>query len=64
MLKRWKAGMSSKNVVLEHATMWIQIWGMPFDMMSSKVATEIGNKLGVVEEVERRRRTDEQNLFL
>ena len=64
MLTRWKAGMSAKNVVLEHASMWIQIWGVPFDMMASKVAMEIGNKMGVVEDVERRRRTDEQNLFL
>ena len=64
MLKRWKAGMSSKNVVLEHASMWIQIWGVPFDMMASKVAMEIGNKMGVVEDVERWRRSKEQNLFL
>ncbi|XP_030970538.1 uncharacterized protein LOC115990910 [Quercus lobata] len=53
MLTRWKAGMSAKNVVLEHASMWIQIWGVPFDMMASKVAMEIGNKMGVVEDVER-----------
>ena len=52
MLKRWKAGMSSKNVVLEHASTWIQIWGVPFEMMASKVAMEIGNKMGVVEDVE------------
>ena len=64
MLKRWKAGMSSKNVVLEHASMWIQIWGVPFEMMATKVALEIGNKMGVVEDVERRRRSEEQNLFL
>ncbi|KAL0015047.1 hypothetical protein SO802_002116 [Lithocarpus litseifolius] len=64
MLTRWKAGMSAKNVVLEHASLWIQIWGVPFDMMATKLAMEIGNKMGVVEDVERRRRTDEQNLFL
>ena len=52
MLKRWKAGMSSKNVVLEHASTWIQIWGVPFEMMATKVAWEIGNKMGVVEDVE------------
>ena len=33
-------------------------------MMASKVAMEIGNKMGVVEDVERRRRSKEQNLFL
>ena len=64
MLMQWKAGMNSKNVVLEHASMWIQIWGVPFDIMALKVAMEIGNKMGVVEDVERRRRSEEQNLFL
>ena len=44
--------------------MWIQIWGVPFELMASKVAMEIGNKMGVVEDVEQRRRSEEQNLFL
>ena len=56
--------MSSNNVVLEHASLWIQIWGVPFDRMAPKVAMEIGNKMGVVEDVERRRQTDDQNLSL
>lgn len=64
MLTRWKTGMSAKNVVLEHASIWIQIWSVPFDMMAPSVVMEIGNKMGVVEDVERRQRTDDQNLFL
>nr|XP_023910504.1 uncharacterized protein LOC112022158 [Quercus suber] len=64
MLTRWRSGMSANNVVLEHASLWVQIWGVPFDMMSPKVATEVGNKMGVVEDVGRRRRTDDQSFFL
>lgn len=45
--------MSSNNVVLEHASLWVQIWGVSFDMMSPTVVTEIGKKMGVVEDVER-----------
>lgn len=56
--------MSANNVVLEHASLWIHIWGVPFDMMTPKAAMEIGNKVGVVEDVEQRRRTDDQKLFL
>ena len=56
--------MSAKNVVMEHASLWVQIWGVPFDMMSPTVATEVGKKMGVVEDVERQRRTDDHNLFL
>ena len=61
MLTRWKAGMSANNVALEHASLWIQIWGVPFDMMSPEVASEVGNKIGVVEDVERRWKTDDNN---
>ncbi|XP_030936437.1 uncharacterized protein LOC115961633 [Quercus lobata] len=64
MLTRWKSGMSANNVVLEHASLWVQIWGVPFNMMSPSVAREVGNKMGTVEDVERRRRMDEQNFFL
>ena len=56
--------MSAKNVVMEHASLWVQIWGVPFDMMSLTVATEVGKKMGVVEDVECQRRTDDQNFFL
>ena len=54
MLTRWRKGMSANNVVLEHASLWVQIWGVPFDMMSPKVAKEIGKKMGEVVDVERR----------
>lgn len=53
MLTRWKKGMSANNVVLEHASLWVQIWGVPFDMISLNVAEEIGKKMGKVEDVER-----------
>ena len=56
--------MSANNVVLDHASLWVQIWGVSFDMMSPTVVTEIGKKMGVVEDVEQRRQTDDQNLFL
>ena len=64
MLTRWRAGMSANNVVLEHASLWVQLWGVPFDLMSPKVVAEVGNKMGSVEDVEHRRRTDDQKLFL
>ena len=34
MLNRWEKGMNAGNVKLEYASLWIQIWGAPFDMMS------------------------------
>lgn len=64
MLTRWRKGMSANNVVLEHASLQVQIWGVPFNMMSPNVATKVGNKMGMVEDVECRRRMDDQNSFL
>ena len=64
MLTRWRKGMNASNVSLDHASLWVQIWGAPFDMVSSLVAIEVGNRLDNVEEVERRRRQDTPNLFM
>ena len=48
----------------ESVSLWVQIWGAPFDMVSPKVAEEVGRRLGVVEEVERRHKQEHQNLFM
>ena len=42
----------------------MQIWDASFDMVSPTVVTEIGRCMGVVEEVEKRRNKDGQNLFM
>ena len=64
LLRRWQRGMTAENVRFESVSLWIQIWGAPFDMVSPKVATEVESRLGVVEEVEKRRRQDTQSLFM
>lgn len=64
MLCRWQRGMTAGNVKFESVSLWIQIWGAPFDMASPQVAAEVGRRLGEVEEVEKRRRQDTQNLFM
>lgn len=64
MLRRWQKGMTARNVKFEHVSLWVQIWGAPFDMVTPTVASEVGKRLGVVEEVEKRQRQDGQNLFM
>lgn len=64
MLKRWHKGMTASNVKLECASLWVQIWGAPFDMLFAKVETEVWSRLGTVDNVERRRRQDMQNFFM
>ena len=51
LLQRWQKGMTIGNIRLEHASLWIQIWGAPFDMVSPQVVREVSNRIGRVEEV-------------
>ena len=55
MLRRWQPGMTAANVKFDSVALWIQIWGAPFDMSSSKVAAEIGSRLGEVVGVEKQK---------
>ncbi|XP_075674849.1 uncharacterized protein At4g02000-like [Castanea sativa] len=48
MLKRWHKGMV----------------GAPFDMVTPQIATEVGSRLGAVEDVERHIREDTPNYFM
>ena len=64
MLIKWKLGMSASNVKFDLVSLWIQIWGAPFDMASPKVVAEVSNCLGVVEEVERRQKQEGLNFFM
>ena len=54
--QRWKKGMTMGNIQMEIASLWVQIWGAPFDMVSPQVAKGVGSRLGEVEEVEWKRR--------
>ena len=63
-LIKWKSGMSASNVKFDSVSLWIQIWGVPFDMASPTVAVELSNRLGVVEEVERRQKQKGLNFFM
>ena len=56
--------MTGSNIKWTHASLWVQIWGAPFDMVSPRVGLKVGSWLGVVEEVERSRRQVEQNFFM
>ena len=46
------------NVKFDSVSIWVQIWGAPFDVRS------LGNRLGKVLEVEKQRNNDRQNFFM
>ena len=64
MLRCWQKGMTASNVKFESVSLWVQVWDAPFDMISPKVAEEIGSRIGTVEAVEKRIKQQAQNLFM
>ena len=64
LLTKWRKSMNAHNVRLNLASLWVQIWGAPFDMVSPKVAIEVGGRLGEVVEVEKRRKQDDPSYFM
>ena len=56
--------MTVGNIRMDKASLWVQIWGVPFDLISHRVAKEVRNRLGDIEEVEERKGKDDANFFL
>ena len=49
---------------MEHASLWVQIWDAPLNMVTPSIAEEVGSRLGIVEEVEKKKNQDDQNMFM
>lgn len=54
LLKIWERGMTTNNINFTHSPFWVQIWGLPFDMMTKKIGKEIGSNLGIFMAVDMR----------
>ena len=48
------------NINFSHSPFWVQIWGLPFELMSDEVGRELGNNIGRFIEVDRRARHSNQ----
>ena len=33
MLLQWKVGMTADNIKFDSVSLWVQIWGAPFDLV-------------------------------
>ena len=56
--------MTVGNIKIEYASLWVQIWGALLDMISPQVAKEVGNWIGLVEEVEWKQHQDDLNFLM
>jgi hypothetical protein len=37
LLHEWEPGLSIRSIVFTHSPFWMQIWGLPFDLMFEEV---------------------------
>ena len=64
VLCKWERGMTVNSVCFNSIPMWVQVWGLPFDLLSEEVGRDIGNGLGKVVEVDLKAFSSDQARFL
>ena len=64
VLCKWERGMTVNSVRFNSIPMWVQVWGLPFDLLSEEVGRDIGNGLGKVVEVDLKAFSSDQARFL
>ncbi|XP_030964814.1 uncharacterized protein LOC115986092 [Quercus lobata] len=63
-LRRWEKGMTVRSVTFTHQPFWIQVWGLPFDLITEEVGRDIDNGIGKLVEVDCKTFQTEQSRFL
>ena len=64
VLRRWDKGLLALNVSFPSIQLWVQVWGLPFDLMNDEVGREIRSGLGEVLDVVVKAINSEQAHFL
>ena len=64
LLCRWKKGLTSANLSFTHSSFWVQLWGLPFELLSEVVGRDIGNSMGHFIEVDKRANQSDQARFM
>ncbi|XP_030962834.1 uncharacterized protein LOC115984080 isoform X2 [Quercus lobata] len=52
LLRRWEKGMTVFSVNFQTVPMWVQVWGLPFDLINKEAGIDIGQRIGRVIEVD------------
>ncbi|KAK7828141.1 uncharacterized protein LOC112024263 [Quercus suber] len=64
VLRRWERGMTAGMVMFNSIPLWVQVWGLPFDLISEEATRDIGEGLGIVVEVDNKAFSSEQARFV
>lgn len=51
ILTRWTPELKIKQLLFQQSPIWIQVWGLPLEYLSSEVGQKIGSPMGEVTEV-------------
>ncbi|KAK9999217.1 hypothetical protein SO802_018820 [Lithocarpus litseifolius] len=64
VLRRWERGMTARTVTFNSIPLWVQVWGLPFDLISKEATRDIGGGLGTVVEIDNKAFSSEQARFV
>ena len=64
LLRRWEKGMMAFLVNVLHIPIWVQAWGLPFDLINEDAGQDIGNGIGKVVDVDCKAISSDQSCFL
>ena len=53
-LCRWRKGLSAAHIVFSNSPFWVQVWGVPFELMTEDTRRDIGNRIGNFLKADRR----------
>ncbi|XP_050278444.1 uncharacterized protein At4g02000-like [Quercus robur] len=63
-LQRWEKGLTTRMVSFTSLLMWVQVWGLSFDLINEEAGLDIGRGIGFVVKVDCRALASDQAHFL
>ena len=64
LLRRWEKGMTAYTVEFPCVPIWLQVWGLPFDLINEEAGKDTEESIGKVMEVNYKAITANQAQFL
>lgn len=60
----WRKDLSAANISLSQSPFWVQVWGLPFKLMTEEIGRDIGSKIGNYVETDKRSWQADQAKFM
>ena len=56
--------MSAQTVTFTSIPLWVQVWGLPFDLITMEAGKDIGSSLGTMVDIDHKAFTSDQAHFI